>query len=77
MKPFNHTNATSLAEIKIALADSKTDLIAGGTDLLGTLKDNVVYFSKVFAAVEGEVRVLFFGAESGIGARTPVASPEF
>ena len=42
MTPFNHTNATSLAEIKTALADGKTILIAGGTDLLGTLKDNIL-----------------------------------
>ena len=42
MKPFNHTNATSVAEIKTALADGKTTLIAGGTDLLGTLKDNIL-----------------------------------
>ncbi len=42
MKPFNHTNATSIAEIKTALADGKTTLIAGGTDLLGTLKDRIL-----------------------------------
>lgn len=42
MKPFNHINATSIAEIKTALADGKTTLIAGGTDLLGTLKDNIL-----------------------------------
>lgn len=42
MKPFNHTNATSIAEIKTALADGKTTLIAGGTDLLGTFKDNIL-----------------------------------
>jgi xanthine dehydrogenase YagS FAD-binding subunit len=42
MKPFNHTNATSLAEISTALADGKTTIIAGGTDLLGTLKDNIL-----------------------------------
>ena len=42
MKSFNHTNATSIAEIKTALADGKTTLIAGGTDLLGTLKDNIL-----------------------------------
>jgi xanthine dehydrogenase YagS FAD-binding subunit len=42
MRPFNHTNATSIAEIKTALADGKTTLIAGGTDLLGTLKDNIL-----------------------------------
>jgi xanthine dehydrogenase YagS FAD-binding subunit len=42
MKPFNHTNATSLAEISTALSDGKTTIIAGGTDLLGTLKDNIL-----------------------------------
>lgn len=42
MKPFNHTNATSLAEISTALADGKTAIIAGGTDLLGTLKDHIL-----------------------------------
>src|SRR5512145_934779 len=42
MKPFNHVNATSLVEVKTALADGKTTIIAGGTDLLGTLKDNIL-----------------------------------
>jgi xanthine dehydrogenase YagS FAD-binding subunit len=42
MRPFNHTNATTLAEVKTALSDSKTTLISGGTDLLGTLKDNIL-----------------------------------
>jgi xanthine dehydrogenase YagS FAD-binding subunit len=42
MKAFNHVNAKSLAEVQTALADGKTDLIAGGTDLLGTLKDNIL-----------------------------------
>ncbi len=42
MRPFNHTNATSLAEVSTALADGKTVLIAGGTDLLGTLKDHIL-----------------------------------
>ncbi len=42
MKPFNHTNATSLAEVSTALADGKTAIIAGGTDLLDTLKDNIL-----------------------------------
>ena len=42
MRPFNHVNATSLAEIKTALVDGKTTIIAGGTDLLGTLKDNIL-----------------------------------
>ena len=42
MRPFNHTNAKSLAEVKTALNGGKTIIIAGGTDLLGTLKDNIL-----------------------------------
>jgi xanthine dehydrogenase YagS FAD-binding subunit len=42
MKPFNHTNAKSLAEVRTALSGGKTVIIAGGTDLLGTLKDNIL-----------------------------------
>lgn len=42
MKPFNHTNAKTLAEAKTALAGGKATIIAGGTDLMGTLKDNVL-----------------------------------
>jgi xanthine dehydrogenase YagS FAD-binding subunit len=42
MKAFNHTNAKSLAEAKTALAGGKATIIAGGTDLIGTLKDNIL-----------------------------------
>jgi xanthine dehydrogenase YagS FAD-binding subunit len=42
MKPFNHTNAKTLAEAKTALAGGQATLIAGGTDLMGTLKDNIL-----------------------------------
>jgi xanthine dehydrogenase YagS FAD-binding subunit len=42
MRPFNHTNAKSLAEVRTALPGGKTVIIAGGTDLLGTLKDNIL-----------------------------------
>ncbi len=35
-------NAKTLAEAKTALAGSKNSLIAGGTDLLGLLKDNIL-----------------------------------
>jgi len=48
MKPFKHVNAKSLAEVETALAghgsaaDGSAILIAGGTDLLGTLKDNIL-----------------------------------
>jgi xanthine dehydrogenase YagS FAD-binding subunit len=42
MKAFNHTNAKTLAEAKIALTGIKAEIIAGGTDLIGRLKDNVL-----------------------------------
>jgi xanthine dehydrogenase YagS FAD-binding subunit len=42
MKSFNHTNAKTLVEAKTALAGGKATLIAGGTDLIGTLKDNIL-----------------------------------
>ena len=42
MKAFDHTNAKTLAEAKTALAGGKTTIIAGGTDLIGLLKDNVL-----------------------------------
>jgi len=42
MKGFNHTNAKTLAEAKTALAGGKAEIIAGGTDLIGRLKDNIL-----------------------------------
>jgi len=42
MKAFEHTNAKTLAEAKNALAGGKATIIAGGTDLIGTLKDSVL-----------------------------------
>ncbi len=42
MKAFNHTNAKSLAEARTALAGGKAEIIAGGTDLMGRLKDNIL-----------------------------------
>ncbi len=42
MKAFNHTNAKTLAEAKTALAGGKATIIAGGTDLIGRLKDNIL-----------------------------------
>jgi xanthine dehydrogenase YagS FAD-binding subunit len=41
MKAFNHKNAKTLAEAKTALAAGKGTIIAGGTDLVGGLKDNI------------------------------------
>ena len=43
MKAFKHANAKTLAEAKTALAGGKASVIAGGTDLIGTLKDNILH----------------------------------
>jgi len=42
MKPFQHTNATTVDEAVAALSDARGKVISGGTDLLGTLKDNIL-----------------------------------
>jgi len=42
MRPFRHINAKTTSEASIALSDDKSKLIAGGTDLLGTLKDDIL-----------------------------------
>jgi xanthine dehydrogenase YagS FAD-binding subunit len=42
MKAFAHTNAKTLGEAKSALAGGWASLIAGGTDLIGQLKDNIL-----------------------------------
>jgi xanthine dehydrogenase YagS FAD-binding subunit len=42
MKAFTHTNAKTLVEAKTALTGGKAEIIAGGTDLIGRLKDNVL-----------------------------------
>ncbi|MCL2121509.1 MAG: FAD-dependent oxidoreductase [Clostridiales bacterium] len=42
MKAFQHLNAHTVDEAAVALGDARSRVIAGGTDLLGTLKDNVL-----------------------------------
>jgi NADPH-dependent glutamate synthase beta subunit-like oxidoreductase len=42
MKPFNHKDAVSVADATAALAAGGAKAISGGTDLLGTLKDNIL-----------------------------------
>ncbi|NLA87060.1 MAG: FAD-dependent oxidoreductase, partial [Clostridiales bacterium] len=42
MKPFNHINAASVDEAATILKSGKAKVIAGGTDLIGTLKDNIL-----------------------------------
>ena len=42
MKPFGHKNAVSLKDAAESLSNNSASLLAGGTDLLGTLKDNIL-----------------------------------
>jgi len=42
MKPFQHTSVKTVDEAADALSDARSRVIAGGTDLLGTLKDNIL-----------------------------------
>ena len=42
MKAFYHVNAKTLAEASTALVGGKATLVAGGTDVLGRLKDNIL-----------------------------------
>ena len=42
MKPFKHANAKNIEEASVMLGDAGSRIIAGGTDLLGTLKDNIL-----------------------------------
>jgi len=42
MKDFNHINAKTVAEAAAALGQGKAKLIAGGTDILSTLKESVL-----------------------------------
>ncbi len=42
MKKFKHINATTVAEAVLALGEGRAVVIAGGTDLLGRLKDEIL-----------------------------------
>lgn len=42
MKPFKHINARTIEEAENALHENNAVIIGGGTELLGTLKDNIL-----------------------------------
>ena len=42
MRPFKHANAKTVDEAVSLLSDARGKLISGGTDLLGTLKDDIL-----------------------------------
>jgi xanthine dehydrogenase YagS FAD-binding subunit len=77
MKAFNHTNAKTLAEARTALAGGKANLIAGGTDLIGLLKDNVLpAYPAVLINIKTIPNLDFIREEAGmlkIGAATRLA----
>jgi len=77
MKPFNHTNAKTLAEAKTAVAGGKATIIAGGTDLMGTLKDNILpTYPKAVINIKTVPGLDFIKEEAGmlkIGATTRLA----
>ena len=77
MKPFKHINAKSIEEAAEALSAGKTSLIAGGTDLLGTLKDNILPdYPQTILNIKSVPRLDYINEESGtlkIGAMTRLA----
>lgn len=76
MKPFNHINATSVDEAVAALKDHNM-VIAGGTDLLGTLKDNILEnYPKTVVNIKSIPGLEYIKEEDGvlkIGAATRLA----
>jgi NADPH-dependent glutamate synthase beta subunit-like oxidoreductase len=89
MKPFNHTSAKTVKEAAEALGDARSKIIAGGTDLLGTLKDSILPFHPArvvnIKTIEGldhiteENGALRIGALTRIGdiAENPVVREKF
>ncbi|MDR0905521.1 MAG: FAD-dependent oxidoreductase [Oscillospiraceae bacterium] len=77
MKPFNHTNAKTLDEAVAVLAKGQAAVIAGGTDLLGTLKDNILpLYPKTVVNIKTIPGLDYIKEENGvlkIGAATRVA----
>jgi xanthine dehydrogenase YagS FAD-binding subunit len=80
MKAFSHENAKTLAEARTALAGGKAEIIAGGTDLIGRLKDNILP-DKMYPATLINIKTItpgldFIKEEAGvlkIGAATRLA----
>ncbi|MBN2039429.1 MAG: FAD-dependent oxidoreductase [Spirochaetes bacterium] len=79
MKPFNHTNAKSVKEAVKELGNGRTTVIAGATDLLGTLKDYVLpdfQYPKTVVNIKSVPGLDFIKEEDGtlkIGAVTRLA----
>ena len=77
MKPFQHTNVKTVNEASSALGDARSRIIAGGTDLLGTLKDSIlpIHPARVvnIKTIEGLDHITEENGELRIGALTRIA----
>ena len=77
MRPFKHMNAKTVGEASVALSDAQSKIIAGGTDLLGTLKDNIlpVYPERIvnLKSVEGLDYIKEDGGALKIGSLTKLS----
>ena len=77
MRPFNHINATTLEEASEILIKENTVAMAGGGDLLGTLKDNIlpIYPKTVvnLKSIEGLDKICEDGDTICIGALATLA----
>jgi len=77
MRPFKHRNARTVQEASVTLSAGNSQLIAGGTDLLGTLKDNIlpIHPSQIvnLKSVPGLDYIKDDGGTLKIGALTRVA----
>ena len=77
MKPFQHVNAKTVSEAAAELGDARSRVIAGGTDLLGTLKDGILPISPArvvnIKTIEGLDYITEENSELRIGALTRIA----
>ncbi|MDR0839685.1 MAG: FAD-dependent oxidoreductase [Oscillospiraceae bacterium] len=77
MKAFNHVNAKTLDEASKLLSRGETSVIAGGTDLLGTLKDDILpMYPKTVVNIKTIPGLDYIKEENGtlkIGANTRIA----
>jgi len=77
MKPFQHLDVKTVNDAAAALGDAQSKIIAGGTDLLGVLKDNIlpVYPARVvnIKTIEGLDYIAEGGGALRIGALARIA----
>ena len=51
MKPFNHIDAKTTEEAGVLLKNDGARLVAGGTDLLGILKDRILPSTRILSLI--------------------------